>query len=215
MEELKRELEARERCETEAEKGDGNKKLKDYSTTEALHAGQHVATCAYCDGKHYSDQCRTVTDVRRRKEILMKKRRCFLCTKGNHVMNDCFSKRKCFRCKGKHHTSICEKGGANGDERKKDESNEEKGKEEANTSSIAALTSQNAILLQTAQLKIKGVSNKETQKCAVTCKVIFDSGSQRSYVTKRAAKMIDARIHHKEQMTIGGFGGVTTRKETA
>ena len=38
----------------------------------------------------------------------------------------------------------------------------------------------------------------------VSCKVIFDSGSQRSYITKGAAK---------EKLRIGGFGGATTKEK--
>ena len=109
MEELKRKLEARERCHVEAEeKGNAKFQTKRHSTAEMLLVGAQKVSCAYCDGKHFSDQCRVVTDLVKRKELLKKKRRCFQCTRSNHMIKDC-TMRKCFKCRGSHHSSICER----------------------------------------------------------------------------------------------------------
>ena len=55
-------------------------------------------------------------------------------------MQDCFSQRKCFRCKGKHHTSICEREESRVKEKKKWGEGKEKEKEDDTTRSNAALT---------------------------------------------------------------------------
>ena len=71
----------------------------------------------------------------------------------------------------------------------------------------------NTILLQTAQLNVKSISRLSMIHEGVSCKVIFDSGSQRSYITRGAAKAVGATIHHKEKLRIGGFGGATTKEK--
>ena len=212
MEELKRELEARERCYSATEKNDQhqNSLKRDYSTTEALYAGNtHFISCAYCDGKHYSDQCRIVTDVNKRNELLKRKKKCFLCTRFGHLKRDCTTKRSCFRCKGSHHTSVCEKN-EDGIEKKNERDRKEDTEE---TRSIAAFSSINTILLQTAQLEVQAVRRSESKNGNIVCKVILDSGSQRSYITRKAAEAVGALIHHKGKMQIGGFGGTTTKEK--
>ena len=70
--------------------------------------GHKPLICPYCDKKgHYPDKCRTVTDPDRRKAILTEKRRCYLCTKENHIVPKCPAKRNCVKCNKKHHTSLC------------------------------------------------------------------------------------------------------------
>ena len=191
MEELKRELDARERCEADIDRNDGFPRPRGHTTTEALHTGEQVPSCPYCEGKHYPDNCKSVTDVSKGKEILMKKR-CFLCPKENHVIKNCFSKRKCFHCKGVHHTSICERNPQRKNDERKEETQVNLKKENKETRSNAALSPGNSIMLQTAQLTVQ--SNLDKDKGRMMYKVIFDSGSQRSYITKKAARSINARL---------------------
>ena len=148
MTELRKELEARERCEPESEKVERQRPEK--PTAEALHVEQYIQSCAYCDGRHYADQCKTITYLVKRKDMLKRKRRCFLCTKPNHVIKDCKSKRNCFKCNGRHHTSIC---GGNVYREREDE------KKDATDTRMntAAVTSRNTILLQTAQLQVHSI----------------------------------------------------------
>ena len=210
LKELKRELEARERCQLVNEKvNEKNGSImtkREPTTTDALFAGgNYVISCAYCDGKHYSDRCKVVTDVKKRVELLKEKRRCFLCTRANHMKKDCDTKRKCFRCKGNHHTSICQKN-FNFEDAK-----QERKESIPETKCETAFSRKKSILLQTAQLDVQAVPRSGGLKRSISCKVILDSGSQRSYITKKAAEEIGAVILHKEKMMIGGFGGTTTK----
>ena len=196
MEELRKELEARERCgDTEKDKPDIPKKKP--ATLESLHSKHSVLTCPFCDKSHYPDQCLTVTDVVKRKELLMKKRLCLRCTKGGHVIKNCQSNRKCYRCKGNHHTSIC-----------LGKSNDDEDKESPVVEQLSAMSPNNTILLQTAQLT---VGNCSTGGKKMNCKVIFDSGSQRTHITKRVARMINAPVHREEMLQINGVGGIRTK----
>jgi hypothetical protein len=65
--------------------------------------------CAFCNIKgHFSDLCRKVKDVKKRREILAEKKLCFNCLVGGHMARDCTRTMPCFTCKkGGHHTSVC------------------------------------------------------------------------------------------------------------
>lgn len=71
--------------------------------------GGFSPTCTYYQESHTSNSCPTVSNVIARKDILRKNGRCFLCLKRNHLIKDCNSKSRCFKCHGRHHISICSK----------------------------------------------------------------------------------------------------------
>ena len=140
-----------------------------------------------------SDKCRTVTDVTKRKDLLRKKRRCFLCTRGNHVARDCPTKRKCYNCKvNNHHTSICERSEFPRDDRmeknetkyEKIDGDHKKDVDGENTLSNSAFASKNTILMQTAQLNVKAVSRSGT-KDGIVCKVILTVGVSAAILQRR------------------------------
>ena len=45
----------------------------------------------------------------KRKKNLAEEKRCFKCMKTGHTAVKCRSSIKCFKCDGKHHTTICTK----------------------------------------------------------------------------------------------------------
>ena len=55
--------------------------------------------CLFCDKKHKSEKCRIVTEIQARKNILKKKKLCFVCLNAHHVAKDCKSKISCYNCK--------------------------------------------------------------------------------------------------------------------
>jgi hypothetical protein len=50
-----------------------------------------------------------VTDIAARKFVLRQKGRCFQWLRSNHIIRDCPSEKRCFKCGQRHHTSICPK----------------------------------------------------------------------------------------------------------
>ena len=78
--------------------------------------------CLFCGRDHYSRTCSFVTKPDMRKTILFKDRRCFKCFKSRHNAAQCRSNIKCFKCEGKHHTSICTHKKVEKDERDNDKS---------------------------------------------------------------------------------------------
>jgi len=64
--------------------------------------------CVYCWNEgHSSSQCRKVTNIRSRTDILKRRKRCFLCLGLGHQKRDCASGYVCKACNGKHHISVC------------------------------------------------------------------------------------------------------------
>ena len=59
-------------------------------------------------GKHWGDACEVVKTVEARRQFFQEKKLCFNCGRPGHWGKHCRS-RRCFRCKSKHHTSLCDK----------------------------------------------------------------------------------------------------------
>ena len=57
----------------------------------------------------FAGRCNIVTNVNTRKRMLQCQSVCYIRTKRGHHSRSCKSKGTCFRCKGRHHTNICEK----------------------------------------------------------------------------------------------------------
>ena len=43
----------------------------------------------FCDGGHWSDKCRIVSNVQARKDLLKNENRCFMCLKTDHTSGNC------------------------------------------------------------------------------------------------------------------------------
>ena len=77
------------------------------ASVAALVSGHYDNTCSYCQGKHLSANCKTVTNVTARRNILKRSGRCFVCLKKNYISKECQSNNKCFKCGRQHHASLC------------------------------------------------------------------------------------------------------------
>jgi len=59
---------------------------------------------------------------------------------------------------------------------------------------LATAINHEKVLLQTARVNIWS----QERSRSISCKIILDTGSPRSYVTKKATELIEAQIHHQE-----------------
>ena len=92
---------------TSSPSGRNDRYWKNPPTASVLNSTSRTSpTCTYCKHPHASNMCKTVTDVRARKEILRKEGRCYVCLKKGHLSRDRPSRNKCFKCDGWHHISI-------------------------------------------------------------------------------------------------------------
>ena len=90
----------------------GRKGNFNHSTAEVLHSSasfkpQYDLKCVFCNNSHTGENCKTVTNVSSRKNILREKNRCFSCLNPGYISGNCYSKISCFECSGKHHVSKC------------------------------------------------------------------------------------------------------------
>ena len=178
------------------------------STGSSLVANSYRIRCVYCNGEHYSAACSTVTSVKDRKDILLKAGCCFNCLKSKHKSRDCDSQRTCRHCHRRHHQSICERATPtqptvdNAESTQPDNvTNVTNSVSISSTTSLSKATSgRGVVLLQTAQ----AIAIGETKR--VPIRILFDSGSQLSYVTKSLQERLGLRPIRRERLRINTFG---------
>ena len=143
--------------------------------------------CPYCLGDHRAEQCKRVTELQERKALLKKYMRCFCCLKRGHRIKDCHEKKYCINCGGKHHISICDKG-----------------KTITEESSIPSLhaRAKGAVALETLQAFVKGKNGSK----AIRCRLILDTGSQFTFITKELADMLRVEPTRTSHISLSGIG---------
>ena len=209
---FKREVEARE-LNAQVSVSDKEKTKTSYQSTKrivgtssTLHSKDEgpsrLPTCAFCDKRHYSAECRNVPNINDRREKLQKTGRCFVCLNTGHMAKDCSGNRKCRNCKRRHHHSICQ--GENGESGPKQEKPEE---------TVTATSHSNrtgSILLQTART----FAFRDNQDEKVPIRILFDSGSQRSYITDELRDKLGLKVEGKEILNLNTFGSNKYRKQS-
>ena len=228
---FKLELEARERCNTIPESSSpkpfenrsGRYRGKLPYSSSTLFSGKgpsSVPYCSYCSKQHTSASCPIVTDVAARRAILRKKGKCFLCLRSGHIIKHCDSQYKCQKCGGHHHISICEKnankppapGGKVEQQRdpvRQQQVNQPSTKSETaqgtqTETSTMYVESNTAVLLQTAQSLVGKVGSELVGKH--NARIVFDSCSQRSYISNRLRNTLNLETVESENLLIKTFG---------
>ena len=219
---LKSELEARERCNAVKTSSPTNSnprfdqhkgRFKQPLSSSALYAGSEECTlqCVFCKKNHKSITCSTITEPKARRTILRRSGRCFVCLKAGHITPGCQSKAKCFNCGARHHVTICENpkkpvqpssSGAELASLSRSETSQERSRD-VGTSTMHVGSNNNSILLQTAQAFVSRPDNQET---GMYTQVIFDSCSQRSYITCKTREQLKLPTVGKETLLIKTFG---------
>ena len=214
LETFEQELVARERADTSGQPPTRRNQTHSHSSTSAFLATTPSSPiCAFCEQSHSPTSCTVVTGVEAHKKILRNSGRCFNCLRKNHLFRNCRSKSSCRNCHGKHHTSICWKATSSDFE-----SQEERGATESeppklnpgaepytpNRSSLTACsTPGDTILLQTARTAI---FNPIKPKKTIEVRMLFDSGSQNSYVTDRVRRSLQLEPTGGQTLSIAAFG---------
>ena len=178
---------------------------KPFSTTETLLSNETLnhrkRNCLYCQGSHWSDECRKVKSPAARKDIL--KGKCYICLKSGHLMKNCTNEKQCYHCKEKHHhhRSLCPKlfeSTANRDNALTITMSRHK--EAAQESSMLSTGEQ--VVMQTAL--VEAVSLDESRHEPV--RILLDTGSHRTYITEDLVKKLRLRTEGKNKMTVFTFG---------
>ncbi|XP_011407795.1 PREDICTED: uncharacterized protein LOC105311847 [Amphimedon queenslandica] len=203
------ELKARERTSA---KGKPAKEVPP-SSSAFMTGNRH---CCYCQLNHLPELCKKVSRVDGRRRILKEAGRCFICLRTGHISRNCRSSVRCSKCKGRHHLSICSK---EGDEEGTGDNQQEAGEQSLNPRAPAfeskstkslLVDSDQTVLLQTARATC---FNPDKPHIQLGLRFLLDSGSQRSFITKRAKDKLRLRTTDQKMMSIITFGATVTRSQ--
>ena len=159
-------------------------------TTSSLHTQARLKKCVFCKCEdHYSDQCRIITDIDTRREILKKENICFKCLKPGHIKKNCRNKIKCFRCKAEenHHTALCYPENYSQHTTNSDQNNSSITPPANEQTATCLVKSDTTIVLQAASACV--MNKREDQFCVVN--VLFDTGSQQTFISDRLVKELN------------------------
>ena len=224
---IKKELEAREATELiklhtpVIENPNTHRNAHTAHTAATLVSSGFSIRCAYCNDPHYSASCVKFRTPQERKTILLKTGKCFNCLRANHKSHECDSTKTCRYCNRKHHQSICEKGtttlGPRTVDRTSNNSQSGRQVEQSHTrdgpnsnpsnSTVQATTSarnHKTVLLQTAH----AIALADPSGPPVPVRILFDSGSQLSYVTERLQQQLHLKPMKFERLHLNTFGHV-------
>ena len=216
MQGVEEELNARERMTTPTVKDVSRRTVHDLPTASALLSSNVSETnvCCYCQHQHSPETCGNVTAIIDRKQTLKASGRCYVCLRKGHLSRNCRSKGRCKRCSSKHHTSICDKGKAGSPTFKPPSHTAPSDSPSAmnpaaspftssSTTSCCAGSKAKNVLLQTAKAV---VFNPRRPQYRTTASIVFDSGSQRSYVSEELSQLLQLKSLGSKHLTILTFG---------
>ena len=127
--------------------------------------------------------------------------RCFSCLKTGHITTHCQANRNCRKCGGKfHHQAIC----------LKDTQHAETEQSSQNEPTVTAtVNGKNEVLLQTAQGYVYG----EDKSKKIPVNILFDGGSQRSYVTDEVRRKLNLNAETAETINLNTFGSQKSERK--
>ena len=178
------------------------------ATASALFVKDGTERCVFCSsGEHKTDQCSYVVRPEERKKVLMKFARCFICLNKGHKSFNCQKRVKCRFCQGKHHYLICNVGSCSSavvqdkqiDVLKAAAPTPSLSPTAASWVGTTVSSSKQRVALQTALAAVEG--KKEGK-----LRVLFDTGSQRTFVSMRAVHRLDLKPIREESLSIKVIG---------
>ncbi len=178
---VKTEVEARELSKCVEVSEEKNPRLpKVPYTAKALYMkdGQKIKIqCIYCDKMHFSASCEDVTNANKRKKLFIKSNRCFKCLRIGHQVKHCKNHKNCRICSASKRNEQETKNSPNTKEDK--ERPNTKTPAEKTTMATSSTKTRGTVLLQTAT----AIATNEENTKSTKVRILFHSGSQRSYIT--------------------------------
>ncbi|XP_068761945.1 uncharacterized protein [Montipora capricornis] len=214
LSEFHKELQLREQCLVNPKyvrPSNSFQRGESLQSTSALHSESAKnkqfsrVWCSFCNQNHQSSKCNVVTSAESRKQVLRKKGRCYLCLKSGHLSPNCKSSVKCFKCQGAHHAAIC-------DSFEHTVSGPEQVENVPNVStSLYVDQYRGSVLLQTATAEVVRPHNDSSP---LNVRLVFDSCSQRSYVTQAVKENLQLPVVGRDSLLIKRFGESDARLRT-
>ncbi|XP_070515344.1 uncharacterized protein [Cardiocondyla obscurior] len=168
------------------------------------------STCVFCSSCHDSARCEKAKKLSlyKRRKHAKKKNVCFNCLRAGHNFRQCRIKLNCSWCSMRHLLIMC----PNIDKKRVDKKADSVTKDSVKKDSIskepeegdcnlANLSSDPEVLMQTLCVKLR---NKDKE---IQVRAIIDTGSQKSYVTKKMAENLGYEPVAEQTITHSLFGG--------
>jgi hypothetical protein len=189
----------------------------DMPTSAGLYSGQEVG-CIFCGkSNHTSQDCYKAMEMslEERKSKIKNTRSCFVCLRKGHPAKNCKSSVRCFVCGQKHYPLMCSEVTTSKKMQSLEKEDEDVAEEvDSNGMVIAPPTLSNSlcnrsILMKTLALHVVSANGKK-----VKARLLFDEGSQRSYVRTQLARQLGCQVTGKIDMQSNLFGGHKTTVKT-
>uniref|UniRef100_A0A0N4UFW6 DUF1758 domain-containing protein n=1 Tax=Dracunculus medinensis TaxID=318479 RepID=A0A0N4UFW6_DRAME len=140
--------------------------------------------CTFCNKDHWDNECQVYSTVKQRTKRLKELKACLNCFDNSHKTTDCKSrKRSCFYCKGPHNTALCEE---------KYQGHDESNKKESKSVNVN-ITNKNQM------------DQREKEEIRSEAIVLFDTGAQTSFVSKKLAQKLKLEVDESGVMRIASF----------
>nr|XP_027200024.1 uncharacterized protein LOC113794135 [Dermatophagoides pteronyssinus] len=165
-------------------------------------------TCIFCHQHHRHSSC--LMSVNDKLEVLTKEKRCFRCTGKNHGTRECMKNYICHKCKGNHLSYLCrpaQNTASNNTTTAAATSSSSSTSVSSNSSTTIngeiqsintalAMTDSSIQYLQTLTTKINNIKTR----------VIFDGGSQVSFISSKLVKLLNLPKFEGAPIRINGYG---------
>ncbi|XP_021959667.1 uncharacterized protein LOC110855571 [Folsomia candida] len=185
---------------------------EDFSTAAGLYSShQAEQRCVFCGkSNHKSQMCyKAQTLPLEEKKILVKENRgCFICLGRGHYANDCTKEVSCQICGRKHYSVMCPG-------QVRDEEVTSINEDESSSSSVEETTTNfsqgcpsKVVLMKTLRVMVNGASGVKKE-----VRLLFDEGSQRSYIRTKTAQELKCQVVDKLTLQNSLFGGHVTSTE--
>lgn len=181
-------------------------KLPTAATILATEKQKGENTCLFCKKSGHSiPDCSGFHKLgyNERKEFVTKKGACFSCLKVGHMTKNCKIFVNCCICQRKHYSVMCKL--INQINKHEPELAVKSNSKNENNSEVLT-TQSSSTLLQTLLVKVVSRSGK-----TYLARVLLDSGSQRSYVTKDCVEKLSLNELGEEVINHSLFGGVSIK----
>ena len=188
----------------------------DRKLSKALKDPQKQSICVFCKRSHALTACDAVKDTQKRIDIVRCNMLCFNCL-GRHKISQCKSKYRYRLCNHRHHTSICTDSPPAVTllpqcqllaQAPVTAPTQQTLIQPLPQPSMTTLASESLISPTTTVFLLKtaiATITSSSENAEVEANILFDEGSQRSFLTEDLARALSLTPHHKEDIYLSSF----------